>query len=381
MNFHVALNAWFWNRPDTGSGQYLRGLVDGLRAVEPDIRLTLVAPEGWQVDAPPGVGIERVRLRGAEHVGKVLFEQKGFPQAASRVGADLAHIPYWGAPLSSSSPIVVTIHDLIPLLLPAYRGGLPARLYTALVAASARGASAVLTDSAHSGRDISKHLTLPADRVHAILLACGKSYRPESDKAVDEAVRRKYDLPPEYVLYLGGSDVRKNVDTLIEAFVHVKAGTGGDIPLVLAGHLPKQITPRFIDVRQVIDRMNMGDAVRAIGPADEADKPSLYRMAKCFVFPSRYEGFGLPVLEAMTCGTPVVAADTSSLPEIVGEAGFLVRPDDIEHLAGAILSILVEEDLAHDLSQKGIKRAACFSWERVARETAAVYQKVLDGKN
>lgn len=374
MNFHIAFNAWFWNRPDTGSGQYLRGLIDGLRVVEPSMRLTLVAPEGWQIEAPPDVGIEHTALRGLGHLGKVRFEQQDFPRAAARIGADLAHIPYWGAPLVSPIPMVVTIHDLIPLLLPAYRGGPPARLYTALVAASARGASAVLTDSEHSRQDILKHLHLPAGRVSAIPLACGEGYRPEPDNALDEAVRKKYDLPPEYILYLGGFDVRKNVEGLLKFAAYVKAS---EVPLVLAGHLPEEITPRFADVPRLIQSMGVGDVVQLIGPVDEADKPSLYRMAKCFVFPSFYEGFGLPVLEAMACGTPVVAADTSSLAEIVGDAGFLIGPDDIERLAGAIVSILVDEDLARDLSRKGRRRAAQFSWDRTARETATIYRKVL----
>lgn len=372
---HLAFNAWFWNRPDTGSGQYLHGLIDGLREGEPSMRLTLVAPEGWPIDAPPGVGVERVRLRGAGHLAKVRFEQRDFPRVASRIGADLAHVPYWGAPLSSSIPIVVTIHDLIPLLLPSYRGGTLARLYTALVTASARGASAVLTDSEHSRQDILKHLRLPADRVNAIPLACGERYRPEPDEALDKAVRQKYHLPPEYVLYLGGYDVRKNVEGLLKAYSYVKVS---EIPLVLAGRLPEAITPRFTDVPCLIQSMKIGDMVRLVGQIYEADKPSLYRMAKCFVFPSFYEGFGLPVLEAMACGTPVVAADTSSLPEIVGEASFLVQPGDIEGLAGAIVSILIEEDLACDLSRKGVRRAAGFSWDRAARETIAAYRWVIE---
>jgi glycosyltransferase involved in cell wall biosynthesis len=377
VNLHVALNAWFWNRPDTGSGQYLHGLVDGLRATEPDIRLTLVAPEGWQIDAPQGVTVEYVRLRAAGHLAKVFFEQQDFPHIAARIGAGLVHVPYWGAPLASPIPIVVTIHDLIPMLLPAYRGGILARLYTALVNASARGASAVLTDSEHSRQDIVKHLKLPASRVHAILLACGEHYRPEPDEALDQAARKKYNLPPEYVLYLGGYDVRKNVDGLLRAYPYVRSS---DAPLVLAGRLPEEITPRFTDIPRLIQSMKLGDTVSLIGQIDEADKPSLYRMAKCFVFPSRYEGFGLPVLEAMACGTPVVAANTSSLPEIVGEAGFLVGPDDAQELAGAIVSILVDQDLARDLSQRGARRAAGFSWERAARETAAVYRAVLDAE-
>ncbi len=374
---HVAVNAWFWDRPDTGSGQYVRRLAANLGDVAPDLRLTLIAPHGWQVDPPPGVPVERVALRGRGHWAKLRFEQRDFPRAAARVGANLAHVPYWGSPLASPLPVVVTIHDLIPLLLPAYRGGIAARLYTGLVAASARGAAMALTDSHASRRDILEHLDLPPDRVHAVHLAADEKYHPHPGDPPDAAIRAKYDLPPEYVLYLGGYDVRKNVRTLLEA--HATVLKGHDIPLVLAGRPPETITPRFTDVRALIAEYGLGDAVRLIGWVDEADKPALYRLASCFVFPSRYEGFGLPVLEAMACGTPVVACAASSIPEVVGDAAFLVEPDDAHHMAGAILAALVQEDLAAELRRKGPARAEAFSWARTASETARVYEAALAG--
>jgi glycosyltransferase involved in cell wall biosynthesis len=377
---HIALNGWFWNRPDTGSGQYVRGLVSGLRKVAPDVRLTLIAPEGWAINPPEGVDLVRVGLRGGGHLAKVRFEQADFPRAAAEAGADIAHVPYWGGPLSSPIPVVVTIHDLIPLVLPHYRGGLLARLYTGLVAASARGAAAVITDSPYSRGDILRHLGLPPEQVTAIPLAAGDEYHPRQGSLVDMAIHRKYGLPPEYVLYLGGFDVRKNVETLLKAFTYVKQGTGDMYPLILAGRPPERITPRFADVQKYIDLMDVGDVVRMIGEVEEADKPALYRMAKCFVFPSRYEGFGLPVLEAMACGTPVVAADASSIPDVMGDAGFLVGPDDARHMAGNIIAALIQEDVARDLRQKGLARAAQFSWARTARETLEVYSRIMENK-
>ncbi len=374
---HVAINGWFWNRPDTGSGQYLHSLIEALVEAAPHVRLTLIVPQGWEIVLPPRAAVEYVALRGRGNLAKVHFEQQTFPQAAGRVGADLAHVPYWGGPLASPVPVVVTIHDLIPLILPAYRGGVLARLYTGLVAASARGMAAVLTDSQASREDILRHLGLSAGRVHAVPLAAGLQYHPRHGGLVDMAVRQKYSLPDEFVLYLGGYDVRKNIHTLLKAYTYVRDGTGTQYPLVLAGQLPEKHSPRFANVPRLIDEMNLRDVVHIVGWIDEGDKPALYRLASCFVFPSRYEGFGLPVLEAMACGTPVVATATSSIPEIVGDAGFLIQPDDARGMAGAIVALMVQDDLRRDLSAKALRRAAQFSWDRTAAETLAVYEQAV----
>lgn len=379
---HVALNAWFWDRPDTGSGQYVRQLVSafvgtgGLPPAAPDLRVTLVAPPGWEVEPPPGADLVRVPLKGRGDWAKLRFEQSGFPEAARRAGASLAHVPYWGSSLASPIPVVVTIHDLIPLLLPEYRGGVLARLYTGLVAAAARGAAAVITDSRASGEDIARHLAIPSDRIFPIPLAAAPMFHPRQGSLLDMAIRKKYNLPAEYVLYLGGYDVRKNVETLLKAFTYVK--TGYDIPLVLAGRLPPRRSPRFTEVQGWIGALDLGDTVQVIGEVAEEDKPALYRMAKTFVFPSRYEGFGLPVLEAMACGKPVVTGNRSSLPELVGDAGFTVDPDDPRHLAGSILATLTQDHLNEELSRKSLARAAEFSWSRTAADTFAVYRQVLD---
>jgi glycosyltransferase involved in cell wall biosynthesis len=373
----VALNGWFWNRPDTGSGQYTRHLTHALSQIASGLELTLIAP--WEVtDAPDGVTVQKVRLGRRGQFGKFGFEQQIIPDVAYSIGADLLHVPYWAAPLRSPVPVVVTIHDIIPLLLPAYRGGLLARLYTSLMAATARGASAVITDSQASAADIIAELSIDPRRLYPIPLAAGAQYGPDPRGLIDMAVRKKYDLPAHYVLYLGGFDIRKNVRTLLKAYTYVVDGVGEDIPLVLAGRLPERITPRFDNIPKWIEEMKLGPYTRLIGYVEEEDKPVLYREARVFAFPSYYEGFGLPVLEAMASGTPVVASSEASLPEVVGEAGFLVHPDDARRMAGSILANITQDSTYERNRQAGLERAQTFSWLTTAERTLGVYHEVLN---
>ena len=381
---HVAVNATFWGRPNTGSGQYTRQLVTHLRQLVSDLDLTLVYPQppggAPPEDVPAGVNVAVVPLRPG-HAGKVLFEQRGFPAACRRVGATLAHVPYFGPPLRSPVPLVVTVHDLTTLLVPEYRRRAGARLYNALVSAAARGAGHVLTDSQASKADILAHLGLADGDVTVAYLGVGPEYTPRAGNSlVDLAVRRKYDLPDFYVLYLGGYETHKNVVTLLHAYTYVAQALGEDYPLLLAGQKPAGASPTFPDYDAIIARAGLGRFVRWLGYVEEADKPVLYRQAEVFAFPSRREGFGLPPLEAMACGTPVVASDGGALPEIIGPAGFAIDPDDARGMAGAIIGIITQDDLAADLRRQGPQQAARFTWANTAIETLRVYVKVEGGQ-
>ena len=381
---HVALNAYFWDKPNTGSGQYTRQLVSRLRRLAPEVALSLVYPQlpggPPPADVPDGVGVHVMPLRPG-HLGKVLFEQRGFPAACRRLGATLAHVPYFGPPLRSPAPLVVTVHDLTTLLVPEYRRGRRARLYNALVSAAARGADHVLTDSEASRADILSHLGLAAPDVTVVYLGVGPEYTPPgSNSLVDMAVRRKYDLPDFYILYLGGYETHKNVVTLLHAYTFVAGALGEEYPLLLAGRKPDSASANFPDYDGLIERAGLSRFVRWIGYVDEADKPLLYRGAEAFVFPSRHEGFGLPPLEAMACGTPVVVSDCGSLPEVIGPAGFAIDPDDARSMAGAIIALVMDEHQAADLRRAGPQQAAQFTWERTARATLAVYKKVNSGQ-
>jgi glycosyltransferase involved in cell wall biosynthesis len=331
----IAVNAWFWNDPTAGSGQYTRWLVEHMATLEPDLDVMLVLPSGWGC-----------------HVSRFTFHVSRSPH----------------------SETVVTIHDLIPLLLREYRGGPLVRLYTALVSSTAQNATLVLTDSSASRRDIVAHLELPPERVRVVYLAADKRYTPTP--APDDAqVRARCGLPERYVLYLGGFDVRKNLAAAIGTYRWAGPVIGEACPLVIAGRLPKLDTPFAPDPRRLVQELGI-DArfVRCVGFVDEADKPALYRGAVAFVFPSRYEGFGLPPLEALACGTPVVGSDLASIPEVVGDAGVLLFPEDAEGMAGALIQLATDDDFRAELSRRALIQAARFSWERAAWETLATYR-------
>ncbi len=375
---HIVFNGWFWDQPHTGSGQYIRRLLHALGRAAPEVQMTLVLPPHNSApdDLPEKVSLVTTRGRGG-HVGKVWFEQRTFPQMAGRVGADIAHVPYWGPPLVSPIPLVTSVLDVIPLALPEYSRGLGVRLYTSLAAAAARGSAHTITLSQAAKADIVRFLGLPEDSITPIYLAADEVYHPRLGAENDQAVRRKYDLPEQFVLYLGGFDRRKNVNQLLLAYTYVGQAEGDNIPLVIAGREPQWGAPLFPDQRRYAAALNISDYVRWLGYVDEADKPALYRLASVFAFPTLYEGFGLMALEAMACGTPVVANNIPVMAEITGDAAYLVKPDDAREMAGAIIALLLQKPLRDSLVNLGLARATHFSWRKTARQTLEVYERVL----
>ncbi len=376
----IVINGWFAARDvQTGSGQYLRALLEWLPRVAPEHEYHLVVPQSGPAASPmpEGAGYHVCPVRcGASNLAKVRFEQWQFPRACRALRADLAHIPYWAPPLASPAPIVVTIHDIIPMLLPEYQRGRAVRLYTALVAAAARGAALVLTDSDASARDIQQHLHVPADKVRTIYLAADPAYQPKGDWRVDDPIREKYGLQEGYVFYCGGFDRRKNLRALLSAWTWPAGAIGQSYPLVIAGKLPPPDGVMFEDLPALARELDVADTVKFIGPVDEADKPALYRGALVFAYPSRYEGFGLPPLEAMASGVPVVTTTGGSLPEVVEKAGYLLAPDDTRNFGAALITVVVEPQVHDDLRARGLAQARKFSWEKTARETAAAYLAV-----
>ena len=368
----IAINASFWNQPNTGSGQYVRALVPALAQLDFESDYTLVAPNALDqvplcVNAYPApVALNRV----SANLGKVWFEQIAFARACVRENATLAHIPYFAPPFFSRARVVVTIHDLIPMLLPAYRGSLFVRAYTQLVAASARRADAIIADSECSKRDIVRILRVPESRVRVVYLAADERFAPT------RASNR--DLPEKFLLYLGGYDQRKNVRVIIEAFAQLPEFYRAGVRLALAGVKLGQDSEFFPDPRRIARKANLpDDAIQCIGWVDEADKPALYSHAHAFLFPSLYEGFGLPPLEAMASGAPVIASNASSLPEVIGDAGMLIAPRDVRAWADAMRAVLTDNARRDMMRVRGLQQSKKFSWQRAAEETLAVYQSIF----
>jgi glycosyltransferase involved in cell wall biosynthesis len=306
---HIAVNGWFVGDATAGSGQYIHHLLTHLPRLPQSVRLSLLIPPEnaatyagihTMIRKPPSLP---VALR------KVWWEQVTVPQAAKELGADLLWIPYWAAPAWQPCPVAVTVHDLIPALLPAYRGGLQHRLYTSLVSWTARRATSIITVSHASARDITEHLGIPAERIHVVYHGPNQQGAPlPAATAIANALQR-YQLPERYFLYLGGFDMRKNVDGTLAAYARYLA-LGGDpaVKLVLAGQLPDHDSDFAPDPRRQAAAHGIAHAVHFCGRVDETDKAVIYSHATAFIFPSLYEGFGMMVLEAMAAGTPVITS-------------------------------------------------------------------------
>jgi len=380
---HIGLNGYFWGRETTGSGQYLMRLLAELAHLCREHRYTLFVPRAATgaktVDTPPGVRRVEIPFDWAhENLAKLWFEQIAIPRACRRAGVELLHVPYLAPPLFGRLPAVITIHDLIPLVLPAYRGDWRVRLYMRLVARGARRATAILTDSHAARTDIERVLHLPAERVYVIYLAAEERYRPTMDQAAVQAWQRERGLPSDYVLYLGGFDQRRNVQTLIRAFaqfIRQHETAPAALPrLVLAGQLPAADTPFTPDPRRLAREAGIAAWAHFPGRIAEEDKPWLYGGASLFAFPSLYEGFGLPPLEAMACGVPVLAAAATSLPEIVGDGGICLEPLAAEAWANAMARLWFSPEERALWRERAILQAARFSWQRTAAATQDVYQ-------
>lgn len=379
VTYTVSLNGHFLALPATGTGQYTLHLLQALRTVAPDVLLLV------STDRPPTLGVDvPVHLcpprlgRLNPHLAKVWWEQAGWPYQARREGARLLHVPYFAPPLMAHAPVLATIHDLIQLVHPAYAGSPAVRLYNRLVALGARRCAAILADSKASRQDILRLLHVPPQRVRVVYLAASDRFRPCTDGRMLATIRSKYGLSDRYILYIGGLDARKNVPALLRAYARLPQTLRREQRLCLAivGRPHSDDPVRFPPLQPEIERLGLHNEVRLLGWVPEEDKPVLYAAATLFAFPSLYEGFGLDPLEAMACGTPVVCSNRTSLPEVIGDAGLLVDPADEQAFAIAMEQVLTSPGLAAELAARGLRRAACFSWEKTAREVAETYRQI-----
>jgi len=373
---HIAINGFFWDKPTVGVGQYLHGLVGAL-AMLPDIKLTLYIPaDATPLTAPAGVTLTKLRSPFAgrsKKMQKVVFEQLSVPAAARLDKVDLIHVPYFAPPLSSRVPVVTTIPDLIPITRSAYRGSISIRTYTALVRRAAHHSVRIITISQAVAQQVTNVLGRPASSIDVTYLAADPIYQPTGMSA---ALRATYDLPAQYVYYVGGYDERKNIPTLLRAYAALPEALRTQFPLVLAGRAAGTNPTLFPDIDGLITQLGIGSTVRRID-VPRTDNPALYSGATCFVYPSCDEGFGLPPLEAMACGTAVIAARAASIPEVVGAAAHLVDPVDVAGWTAALLAVLTDNDLRNRLQRAGTERAGQFSYGQTAAATRAVYLRAL----
>lgn len=360
----------------TGIGAYIVNLVSYL-VEQNDVGCVLFTDKKLKYEFGPNSRI-KFAVFSAKH--RVVWEQLLLPNRILQEGLDLYHATWnYGLPLRLACPAIQAIHDLIPLVVPGYFRSWKDKIVNQLVykmslKLSARKAKRIITDSQNSKNDVHKLLRAPLSKIEVIPLGLSSLYGTMPDTTLVEKCRSKYKLNEDYIIYTGGFDRRKNIETLLKAFHQVLGLCNKELLLVLTGE-KNFLYPK---VKTKAKELGLGEHVVFTGYVPNEDLPLLLRGSCMLVYPSLYEGFGLPSLEAMACGTPVVTSDTSSLPEVIGDAGILVNPRSAEDISSAILRVLSDEKLRAELAAKGLKRAQLFRAEDNAKRTLAVYREILD---
>ena len=355
-----------------GAARYTLSLIRALSQVDHDHDYVVYAREHTLPELK-GLGSNTtvVNLGALSRARRYFWEQTGLPLDLSKRRARLLHSPHHSTPLLSPCPRVVTVHDVTFFLIPE-RYPLSRRLFFQTATyLSAKRARAIIVPSNSAASDLNVVLHPPKQRVHVTYEGVDPAFQPLDAKA-SGFVREKYSLDPGYLLSLGTLEPGKNRSTLLKALRTLIDG-GHARQLAIVG----QRGWRDDATQSELDGLGLRDRVRFTGYVAQADLPALYCAASVFVFPSLHEGFGLPALEALACGTPVVTSNRSALPEVVGEAALLVDPEDSDAIAAAIARVLDEPELAELLRQAGVEQAASFTWEACAEATLRVYREVL----
>ncbi len=371
---NTGLVAYALERNASGIGQYTLRLLEGLVATG---HMPLVLQSG---DWPPGLhpdGYQVVRLPGSGLLPALLtLGQVQIGWQARRRGLKLVHDPTGTIPLGlCKAKRVVTLHDAIPYVYPHVSTTMDRLVHHSWLPRAVKHVDAVITISQNSKKDLLEYLPIAEAKITVIAAAAGKHFQMMNEEKIAPALER-VGVERPYILYVGSVEPRKNLLRLLEAYQEVRKWSQSWRLVIVGARNYWKSSP----VAQKVKDLGLEGQVKFTGYIPDEDLPALYNGADLFCFPSLYEGFGLPVLEAMACGTPVVTANSSSLPEVAGEAALLVDPYNVTELAAAMRRVLEDPALAEDLRQKGLERVKQFTWEKTARETIAVYEKVLGEK-
>ncbi len=363
----VGLDGRAFSSPAAGIRRYVRGLVEGLATL--DDAPAVVALGGDRAAIPAGVGYVAASASLPTNLGWSLL---GLPLAARRAGVDVVHAPAYTAPLWGDTPVVLTIHDVTYARRPEwypYRRDVVRRLF---YRRSALAASVVVTDSHFSAAEIREAYGLPPSRIVVIPLGVDGSFTAAGE--ADASCDLPADVDGPFLLHVGDLHERRNLPVVLDAVLEARRQFGAlpALSLVLAG------VDRGVGdaLSAIAERAGAPEALVRLGSVGEAQLRVLYRCAIALVYPSMYEGFGLPVLEAMACGTPVIASNAASIPEVIGDAGILLPPRDIAAWTDAIVRLVNDEQERARLREAGRARAATFTWARTARMTLDVYRSV-----
>ena len=362
----VGIDARLVYYSQAGIGQYILHLVDGLARLDSENDYVLLQSRKDETTILERPNFRRVSLWTPSHHR---LERYSLNVELMRLGLDVLHSPDFIPPHRPSCKSVITVHDLAFLLYPHFLTKESARYYGHIDQA-VRWTDHIISVSESTKRDTIEHLGVPEDKITVVYEAANPIFRPLDRAAAKEEVRNRHGVDGPFVLFVSTIEPRKNVPTLLRALHQLQQCYKEDIRLVLAGGKGWL----FEDAFAVVEDLKLDERVHFLGRVSSDDLLYLYNAAELLAHPAFYEGFGLPPLEAMACGLPVVVSNVASLPEVVGDAGLLIDPHNVDELTVSMWRLLNDSDLWKEMREKGLRQASRFSWERAARETLDIYR-------
>jgi len=356
---------------DFGIGTYIRNILMELSRLDRETEyVVLCRPDDVEAGEVLGSNFRMVPETAPTYS---IAEQFKIPLSLAREGVRLVHEPHYVLPPLLRCRSVVTIHDCIHLMFPEYLPNKLAHLYAkGSMWTASKKADRILTVSEASKKDILRFFDVPPDKVEVIYNAIDERFLAPANPERMDLVRQRYQLDHPFILYVGNIKPHKNLERLIDAFGRARTQGPEHLKLIIIGD---EIS-KYPALRQSVHKHKLDKHVRFLGFQPMETLAAFYRLARAFVFPSLYEGFGLPPLEAMACGTPVVTSNVSSLPEVSGGAALLVDPHDEDAIADAILRAVTDEPLRAELIEKGLLNVRTFSWKQSVKKIHDIYMQV-----
>lgn len=356
----------------TGIGTYTKNLISEMINIDECNLFTLI----WtgKIDKSFLKNNTELILCSGKHGS--FFEKEYIPNLIKNNDLELYHIPQNGIgyPFDYNINTVVTIHDLIPYIMPETVGSGYLKRFLKDMPKIIENSKSILTVSEYSKKDILKFFKgYPEDKIFVTPLSANNEFTPMDKIKCRELIQNKFNFKDPYILYIGGFSARKNVKGLINAFFKIKNNLSKKYKLVLGGSLKDE----GINLKNYCDTLNLSEDVIFTGFLENSDLPILYNGAEIFVYPSYYEGFGLPPLEAMKCNTPVITSNTTSIPEVTKDSAILIDPLIEDELSQSMFNLLENHDLRNNLIKKGYKRSLQFSWRQTAMKTLNAYEKII----
>ena len=367
----IGIDARFLERKGEGVGRYLFNLLKQYAELDKSNEYILYLKEGELDPALSNFSSKAISIPFLNFNLAWLNIRLPFEIAKDKI--DIFHCPFSGLPFLQPCPMIATIHDLTYEIHPEWftlRSRISSQVLSRWAAKTARKIIAI---SEHTKKDIIEKYHVSEERIEVIYLAPEECYKQITDKAILNSVKSKYGISKNFLLHVGAIHTRRNIERLIKVFSRLRR-EGFDLQLVLIGSLMHLKT---IDLNHYIKELGLEGEVMHIDYVPDEDLICLYNAAKLFVYPSLYEGFGLPLVEAMACGTPVVASNASCIPEVVGDAGILFDPYNEEEILDSIKIVLNDKSTWEALSIKGLRRAKQFSWSSAAKQTIELYNKAV----